>query len=62
VQNRIAALGERPPAGLKSGLPATESIDARYEDLPGAGGYCRSAPSAGAEPVGGLAAPGRARG
>lgn len=59
VQNRIAALAERPPAGLNPGLPATESIDAAYEYLPGAGGYCRPA-SADAEPVGGLTAPGRA--
>jgi hypothetical protein len=60
VQNRIAALGERPPAGLNPGLPATGSIDVAYEDLPGAGGYCPPAPSAGAEPIGGPAAPGRA--
>jgi hypothetical protein len=52
-------LGERPPAGLNPGLPATESIDAAYEDLPGAGGYCRPALPADAEPIGGLAAPGR---
>jgi hypothetical protein len=60
VQNRIAALGERPSAGLNPGLSAAESIDVAYEDLPGAGGYCRPALSAGAEPIGGLTAPGRA--
>jgi hypothetical protein len=64
VQNRIAALGGRRPAGLNPGLPATESIDAAYEDLPGAGGYCPPAPSADAEPIGAPAArgPGRGRG
>jgi hypothetical protein len=38
-------------------LPATESIDAAYEDLPGAGGYCRPALPADAEPIGGLTVP-----
>jgi hypothetical protein len=45
VQNRIAALAVRPPAGLHPGLPAAESINAAHEDLPSAGGYCRPAPS-----------------
>jgi hypothetical protein len=60
VQNRLAALAGRPPAGLHPGSPATESSDAAHEDLPGAGGYYRPAPSADAEPIGGLTAPGRA--
>jgi hypothetical protein len=57
VQNSIAALGERPPAGLNPGLRATESIDAAYEDLPGAGGGRR-----GADRRARRAGPGRGRG
>src|SRR5580693_8500843 len=57
VQNSMAALGERPPAGLNPGSPATESIDAAYEDLPGAGGGRR-----GADRRARRAGPGRGRG